>query len=968
MPKKHRRYPLWACIGGFLLLLIGVIGLAFSYSSYKMVQQTTISATKQLSEEISDITELTVLTVQQQTHRVLDSLAKSRLSKAKTLEERMPSLPYLAILLRQNQDIDSIYTGYDNGDFFYVTQLAKSLPRNDVEIPEKTVFWALNIENAPDEQQTVVLFFDKEMALLRRQTIANEVYDPRNRGWYKQAIQGTEPISTAPYFYFHSNAAGVTYAQINAGGDSVVGVDTRLDFLVDRFKTLLPTASSRILLFKPDGSLVANIHNTTETPASTKNMLSSLAQEDSPVFFRAREEYRNGTRGMVESVTIDGQKWFLFLRDLTNSQNEVDNVLLLAMPLDEIMDDAEALLHNTIKLILAILVLTIPIAWLMAQYAAKPLRLLAEQATRIREFRFDDNPPVVSSVKEIDILARTLTQLKESITRFLSINLSISSERDFRKLLETILSEILDVANAHGGAICLLDDNGTYRPDVQVHWKNQDGSKQHITPLEYPQILLPRSDDFYSGKTLHTSISRQNPLAALDIFAPAFTNPETHSLSIIHIPLRNSSGVCLGALSLFMQMKSSQARFDLRHIAFSEALASTAAIALENQRLLEAHDNLLDALVKIIAGAIDAKSPYTGGHCQRVPVIFDMLLNAACQASEGPFKDFTLTEDERREAYLAAWLHDCGKVTTPEYVVDKATKLETIYDRIHEVRTRFEVLKRDAEISCLKDILDGAAPETREQQLAAELEALDNDFAFIAQCNMGSEFLDTASIERLEQIASRSWMRTLDNRLGVSHTESKRIGNAQAPLPVREPLLADRPEHIIPRESAVAPSSIANQLDCTIENPADLYNRGEIYNLRISQGTLNGEERYKINEHIVQTIIMLKNLPLPSNLKNIPEIAGNHHETLDGKGYPCRLTQSDLSIKSRMMAIADIFEALTASDRPYKPRKALSEVLVIMKAFKDRRHLDPDLYELFIASNIATTYAEKYLDPEQCDM
>ncbi len=503
---------------------------------------------------------------------------------------------------------------------------------------------------------------------------------------------------------------------------------------------------------------------------------------------------------------------------------------------------------------------------------------------------------------------------------------------------------------------------------IRVRWKNLDGGKQSITPPQYPKELLPGGDDFYGGKTVHISITRDDPLAALDIFAPAFTTPEVGSLSVIHIPLRNSSGNCLGALSLFMHMHALQASFDRRHVAFSEALASTAAIALENQRLLEAHDNLLDALVKIIAGAIDAKSPYTGGHCQRVPVIFDMLLNAACAASEGPFKGFTLTDDERKEAYLAAWLHDCGKVTTPEYVVDKATKLETIYDRIHEIRTRFEVLKRDAEISSLKAIATGGAPEDHEQQLAEELASLDSDFAFIAQCNIGSEYLDATSAERLEQIAQRTWMRTLDNSLGISRAESQRLDTAAVSLPVREQILSDKPEHIIPRDPTSASLGAASDLGFTSEPPADLYNRGEMHNLRIGQGTLNGEERYKINEHIIQTTMMLKNLPLPSHLKNIPEIAGNHHETMDGKGYPRGLAGSDLSIKSRMMAIADIFEALTACDRPYKPRKALSEALKIMKAFKDRKHIDAELYELFITSNIAKEYAEKYLHPEQCDI
>ena len=503
---------------------------------------------------------------------------------------------------------------------------------------------------------------------------------------------------------------------------------------------------------------------------------------------------------------------------------------------------------------------------------------------------------------------------------------------------------------------------------MRMRWRTPGGDQQSVALPQYPQELLPARSDFYSGKTIHDSISRQDPLAELDIFAPAFNDLETRFLGIIQIPLRNSNGDCLGILSLFMRMQSLQTSFEHRQIAFCEALASTAAIALENHRLLDENDNLLDSFVKIIAGAIDAKSPYTGGHCQRVPVIFDMLLNAACEASEGPFKEFSITNAERKEAYLAAWLHDCGKVTTPEFVVDKATKLETIYDRIHEIRMRFEVLKRDAEISCLRDISKGAAAEERERQLAKEWDDLDKDFAFVAHCNIGSEFLDAPAIERLEQIAARPWMRTLDNSIGVSRAEGERIGKTPVSLPVQEQLLSDKPEHIISRDHEEADNASTGRFGFKTETPADLYNRGEIHNLTIRRGTLSSEERYKINEHINQTIMILENLPLPKNLKNIPEIAGNHHETLDGHGYPRRLTLDELSIKSRMLAIADIFEALTACDRPYKPRKALSEALKIMKEFKDRHHIDPELYDLFINSGIAKIYAEKYLHPDQYDI
>lgn len=967
---SRRHYPLWVCLGAFLILLVGLIGIAFSYLSYSMVKKTTLSATTQLSERISDITELTVSTIQQPTYRLLDTLSKSELGKARTLDERLASFPYVASLLLQQSDINSIYTGYENGDFFYVRTIGMGMSKMEFEIPKAASFLVQSSENRPDGKKLGVLLFDQEMNLIERVEVKDNFFDPRTRVWYEQALQDSGPVSTSPYHYFNSNEAGVTFSHASPDGKSVTGIDVRLDVLFEKFRKLLPTASSRIALLKPDGSLVAYIRGTMQEVSSDKSSVFSLAQEDSAVLLRAREEYRSGKRGLTEAINIDGQAWFLFLRELTDDHNAVDKVLLLAMPQAEVMHDADSLLQSTINLALILLLLSLPIAWLMAQYAVKPLRSLAEQAKRIREFCFDDDIEVASSVQEIDLLARTLLTLKENITRFLRINLNISSERDFKKLLETILGEILDVTNADGGAITLLDEESHYLPDMRVRWKNL-GAEKRLILAECPKEFLPESGDFYSGKAVHTSLSWGDPLAALEILAPAFNDPETDSLDIIHIPLRNSNGDCLGTLSLFMQVKSAQANFEQRQIAFCEVLASTAAIALENHRLLEAHNKLFDALVKIIAGAIDAKSPYTGGHCQRVPVIFDLLLNAACTASEGPFKDFTLSDDERREAYLAAWLHDCGKVTTPEYVVDKATKLETIYDRIHEVRMRFEVLKRDAEISYLRDLFKGGVAKEREQceqQLAEELDVLDKDFAFVAQCNIGGEFLGEEAVERLQEIAKRSWLRTIDNRLGVSQAEGERIGKTLVSLPVREPLLSDKPEHIIPRADVASDSQEISRFGFKMASTLHLYNRGELHNLGVSRGTLSDEERYKINEHITQTIIMLNNLPLPKYLKNIPEIACNHHETLDGKGYPRALNMSGLSVKSRMMAIADIFEALTAGDRPYKPRKTLSEALAIMEGFRDREHIDPELYELFIKSGIAKTYAAKYLHPEQCDI
>ncbi len=389
-------------------------------------------------------------------------------------------------------------------------------------------------------------------------------------------------------------------------------------------------------------------------------------------------------------------------------------------------------------------------------------------------------------------------------------------------------------------------------------------------------------------------------------------------------------------------------------------------MSVETQRLLQEQKNLLNAFIQLIAGAIDAKSAYTGGHCQRVPEITKMLAKAAVNVKEGPFADFTLSDNEWEELHTACWLHDCGKITTPEFVVDKSTKLELIYDRIHEVRMRFEVLKREKEIIFLHRHATIMASEADQQLLADELRQLDEDFYFIANCNVGGEFMSDEAIARIQQIARYHWTRTLDDNAGIANEE--RVRKSRQPtssLPVQEPMLADKEEHIIYRENK---DRRPEYYDFKVPEPTLLYNRGEIYNLSIRRGTLTEEDRYKINEHIMQTIIMLKKLPFPRTMANVPTIAGGHHERMDGKGYPYQLNYTQMSIPVRMMAIADVFEALTAADRPYKPGKLLSEALNIMVNMVNENHLDKEIFILFLQSGIWHEYAIAHLQADKVDV
>jgi hypothetical protein len=343
-----------------------------------------------------------------------------------------------------------------------------------------------------------------------------------------------------------------------------------------------------------------------------------------------------------------------------------------------------------------------------------------------------------------------------------------------------------------------------------------------------------------------------------------------------------------------------------------------------------------------------------------------MLAEEAGNVTEGPLAAFRFnTADEWREFRVGAWLHDCGKITTPEHVVDKATKLETIYNRIHEIRMRFEVLLRDAQIARLEAICGGADEHLASAEYARLAEQLQADFAFVAECNIGSELMEPERIEILQTIGARSWLRHFDDRLGLSQAELYRVENLPAAtLPAIERLLADKPQHIFPRLQRKA---LDPKYGFKVSVPEHLYNFGELYNLSVRRGTLTEEERFKINEHIIQTIVMLECLPLPANLKRVPEYAGTHHETLLGTGYPRKLDKDSLSIPARIMAIADIFEALTAADRPYKAPKKLSESIKIMSFMKKDAHIDSDLFKLFLTSGVYKEYAERFLDPAQID-
>ncbi len=526
-------------------------------------------------------------------------------------------------------------------------------------------------------------------------------------------------------------------------------------------------------------------------------------------------------------------------------------------------------------------------------------------------------------------LFRRLEQLNQ-------IGAALSRERDIERLLENILEAAKALTGADAGTLySMTPDGGALR--FEIMRTDSLGIRQGGTTgqrVGLPDLPLRRADGSPNDALVaaHAAI-RERTVNIADVYAEAgFDFSGTHafdqrtgyrSQSFLTVPMKNHEGAVIGVLQLINAIDPVTGQvgpFSLEDQSLTESLASQAAIALSNRLLITQLETLFESFVKLINVAIDEKSPYTGGHCERVPQLTMMLAEAADATTTGPLADFRMSERDRYELQMAGLLHDCGKITTPVHVVDKATKLQTIYDRIGLIDTRFEVLKRDAELDALRaqlalrPVQDAGAEAMAQAALQSELQALEADREFLRRCNHGSEAMQQADQLRVRVIGTqRQWR----NPEGVQ---------------------------------------------------TSFLSAEEMENLTIRSGTLTQAERDTINYHIVATIKMLETLPWPRHLKNVPEYAGGHHERMDGKGYPRGLTRAQMSWQARMIGVADVFEALTAADRPYKSGMKLSQALGIMERMVHNGHIDPDLFEVFVQGKVYQRYAEQFLDPEQIDV
>ena len=517
-----------------------------------------------------------------------------------------------------------------------------------------------------------------------------------------------------------------------------------------------------------------------------------------------------------------------------------------------------------------------------------------------------------------------IKNLENRIHRLNEIGMALSTESDSNKLFEMILEEARNITNADGRTLYSKNKEGNLKFEIlrnDTMNTIMGGSSNKEIPFDPVKLWVDDSTPNQSNVSAYVALTGETvnikdayQEAGFDFSGTKSYDEKTgyHSKSFLTVPLKNHENEIIGVMQLINARDEDNevVPFDKDMQEQIESLASQGAVALTNKKLVGELKTLFEAFIQLIATAIDKKSEYTGGHCSRVPVITMMLADAVAKTTSGKYKDFSMTEEERYELYIAAWLHDCGKVATPPHVVDKGTKLETIFDRIELVKTRMEILKRDVEIDFLKRQLNGSLPEFDEKYTKA-IKEIDENIKFIEACNIGGEFMKSELQDKIVAISKQ--------KLFLNNKEMN--------------ILSDN----------------------------------EVRNLNITKGTLLPEERDIINDHISITIDMLEELPYPKNLKNIPEFAGGHHEKMDGTGYPKGLKADQMSPQAKIMAIADIYEALTAADRPYKDGKKLSQAMRIMGFMKNDYHIDEDLFEIFVNSGVYKKYAEDHVASNQID-
>jgi HD-GYP domain-containing protein (c-di-GMP phosphodiesterase class II) len=936
MHRLKRRWRIRVVMAMMMVIAITLTAVTLITINWVGTRTLLLNTAASKAEMASQITQQRMQNIVGPATALLRVLALDPVADATTLEQRLRRLRVFTTDLHASPILTTVYIGYDNGDYFAVSPLNLISIRQSYHAPVNAKFVIrTNIEtNGKREHQ--LLFFDQHLNFIQQRPALDYIYDPRNRPWYQNALPTVDAVISKPYVYTDTPLMGITLSMRSANPHAIVAMDLPLVGMNEALQKFSLTPHSQIALVDSQGSVIAT--NTSSLTSQSKLKSSQLllptlnTLENVPL----KHLWQLNSQKQIVSYRADGQEW-LGRRIALSEYRDLGLQLIIATPTHELLKDLYA--HSRQMILIAIglgLLLLAFGAWLGHRIG----QVIEQHIHRVRQmsnFDFSRPAPDFTLLHEAYQLTDVTDDVGRTMEALLKISQVLQAEPHIETMLDQVLKLFVEAARCESGAVYL------YHPENN-HWnKTASCGPQHEIDAVSTQLHL--EPDLHLNK----NATCQN-----------FTIRGRKDEVLGHVILKHAGD----------QDHKSRA-----FIIFSERLTGMLAIPIETRQLIESQKALLDAFILVLADAIDTKSAHTGGHCRRVPKLAMMIVDHLSKETQGRYADFQCINDDLEAFRLASWLHDCGKITSPEHIIDKATKLETIYNRIHEIRTRFEILRRDAQIVYLQSKLSGIDHEIAKTQRDAKYSQLDDDFTFVAQCNVGSEFLSDDAIIRLEQIAQHTWLRHFDDTLGISALERGRHHDKSIPLadslPVRESLLANKSEHLVPWDEAQKPvvekNNPRNTYGFDMQLPQYQRNNGEIYNLNIRRGTLTSEDRFAINNHIVQTLIMLTKLPWPKHLRRIPDLATNHHERMDGNGYPRRLNGSQMSIEERVLAVADVFEALTAADRPYKSAKTISESLKIMAKMCQENHLDTDLFIYFVNSRLWLVYAQEFIPSSQID-
>ena len=512
---------------------------------------------------------------------------------------------------------------------------------------------------------------------------------------------------------------------------------------------------------------------------------------------------------------------------------------------------------------------------------------------------------------------------QNNLKKLIDIGIALSKEKNINILLEMILNEARIISNSDGGTVYLLSEDDK-KLNFEIMQTESLGIKFGGSSIPVPESIYPvklYNDDgtknlnnvsavcALTGKTINIKNAYNNDEYDFSGVKGFDEKHNYHSKSFLNVPLKNHKDKVIGVLQLLnAQKKDKIVSFSEELVDLVEALSSQASVALTNQLLINEQKKLFRSFIKLVVDALDNKDPVTGGHCNRVPLISMMIADYINSDVDDMYKDFSFSDDEMDELYVAAWLHDFGKVATPDHIMNKSTKLQGLYDKIDQVKLRFEILKRDIMI----DMYEKKSGKLDQTTISDKLSKVKNDFIFLEKSNLGGEYMSKELQNKVYEIAKNKI--TIDNEL--------------------LPILSDK----------------------------------EVDFLTISRGTLSEEDRQIMENHVSLSYELLDKLPYPEHLKQVPFYAGCHHEKLNGEGYPNGYREEQLPLQARIIAIADVFEGLTAPDRPYKKPYKLSKALKILKFMVNDGEIDPTLFRLLITKKLYLKYAHENLDSEQIDI